>query len=100
MVEEICLHYQVEQRSFMSESKIITKCASCFLIRPVVSTLSKSKVGKNLDGFFLFFDRCLDQILNGDHAHQFAVVDQRQVTNIGGKHLFHTGLNGISRLMI
>ena len=64
------------------------------LIGSEMPTLSKSKVGKNLDGFFFFFDCRLDQIFNGEHSQQFASLDQRQVTNIGGKHLCHTDLNG------
>mmetsp|Transcript_10680 Transcript_10680/g.22555 ORF Transcript_10680/g.22555 Transcript_10680/m.22555 type:complete len:206 (-) Transcript_10680:67-684(-) len=62
-----------------------------------MSTLSESEIGKNLNSFFLFFDRCLDQILNRKHSQQFSVVDQRQVTDIGSKHLFHTGLNRFIR---
>ncbi len=62
------------------------------LIREM-TTLSKSKVGKNLDGLFLFFDCRFYKILNREHSQQLAVFYQRQVTNIGGKHFFHADLN-------
>lgn len=61
-----------------------------------MTTFSQSKVGKNLDGFFLLLDGRLDKILNGDHALKLTVhADKWQVTNVRGQHFLHAKLDAI-----
>jgi len=68
----------------------------CHLLGTEMTTLAQGKVGKHLDGLFLLGDDGFDEILDGDHALQFAVVvDQQQVTDVGCQHFLHAALDGV-----
>lgn len=80
----------------ISQGRVNSEDAVNDLLGTEVSTLSKCKIGKDLDGLFLGTNGRFDQILNGDQSLEFTIItDEGQVTNVRGQHFLHAVFNAI-----